>query len=107
MADEEGKGKWVWTKLGVLVPVPEKWCGISKTTTSVSTSASDFNISWRRHGRRGFCRSHRGGDNLVLGEGGDGSPCKKGATVVENNSVYGAPQTFYDYDKDAFITRIL
>ena len=35
------------------------WCGISKTTTSV----------WRRDGKRGICRPHRGGDNLVLGEG--------------------------------------
>ena len=41
MADEEEKGKWVWTKSSVLVPVPGKWCGISETTTSVSTSASD------------------------------------------------------------------
>ena len=33
--------------------------------------------------------------------------CKRSTTVVENNEMYGAPQTYYEYDKDAYDTKVV
>ena len=35
------------------------------------------------------------------------SSCKINTTVVENNVMYGAPQTYYEYDKDAYDTKVV
>ena len=33
--------------------------------------------------------------------------CRRSTTVVENNEMYGAPQTYDEYDKDAYDTKVV
>ena len=33
--------------------------------------------------------------------------CERITTVVENNEMYGAPQTYDEYDKDAYDTKVV
>ena len=33
--------------------------------------------------------------------------CKRNATVIEKNEMYGAPKDYYEYDKDAYNTKVV